>query len=378
MNEHQFNFCKASLISLQAELTRKKDEIFNRTKSETIKKMKLEIKPHIHEQLTLKRKADVKTNVINENDNDADAVENYSRKALLAKSELYDKLRSNELVIDDSNQYLVNFNTQSDSECKNKKSDSDLEDSDSENEWVTFVDSLGRSRTCLRADLSYYKNLDNKLKPEKSMTEIISKENGSSKIISEDLFLWNKKREELRKMWEEEEKRLKDKNDIHYQDVLFNEARTHGVGYFNFSQDENERKQQQEALKILREETEKSQMFTINLKEKRKQQMKQRIAAAKKRKCQRMGLVLEEEIDETCAEGANKNANANQHNIQVEETKILEKNIEEFLQNAKRSTYIRPWDVGKDNVKKPVMTQEEWIKKQRAARLNEFAPPTSY
>lgn len=54
------------------------------------------------------------------------------------------------------------------------------------------------------------------------MTEIISKENGSSKIISEDLFLWNKKREELRKMWEEEEKRLKDKNDIHYQDVLFN------------------------------------------------------------------------------------------------------------------------------------------------------------
>lgn len=64
---------------MQAELTRKKDEIFNRTKSETIKKMKLEIKPHIHEQLTLKRKADVKTNVINENDNDADAVENYSR-----------------------------------------------------------------------------------------------------------------------------------------------------------------------------------------------------------------------------------------------------------------------------------------------------------
>lgn len=53
----------------------------------------------------------------------------------MAKSELYDKLRSNELVIDDSNQYLVNFNTQSDSECKNKKSDSDLEDSDSENEW---------------------------------------------------------------------------------------------------------------------------------------------------------------------------------------------------------------------------------------------------
>lgn len=87
--------------------------------------------------------------------------------------------------------------------------------------------------------------------------------------------------------------------------IYFLEARTHGVGYFNFSQDENERKQQQEALKILREETEKSQMFTINLKEKRKQQMKQRIAAAKKRKCQRMGLVLEEEIDETCAEGAN-------------------------------------------------------------------------
>lgn len=80
------------------------------------------------------------------------------------------------------------------------------------------------------------------------------------------------------------------------------EARTHGVGYYNFSQDENERLRQQEALKEMREEAEKNQAIARNLKEKREQQMKQRLAAARRRKCERLGLspdaVLETDLQD--------------------------------------------------------------------------------
>lgn len=90
---------------------------------------------------------------------------------------------------------------------------------------VTFTDSLGRSRTCLRTDLSYYKELDCELKVGPPVEETSTKEdtevNESAKIIPEEVQLWDQKREELRKMWEEEEKRLSEKKDIHYQDVLF-------------------------------------------------------------------------------------------------------------------------------------------------------------
>lgn len=90
---------------------------------------------------------------------------------------------------------------------------------------ITFTDALGRSRTCLRSDFEYYKELDTDLKNARN-TETISvteneNENGPVKVISEELKLWDKKREELRKKWEEEEKRLTEKRDIHYQDVLF-------------------------------------------------------------------------------------------------------------------------------------------------------------
>lgn len=64
----------------------------------------------------------------------------------------------------------------------------------------------------------------------------------------------------------------------------------HGVGYFQFSKDETERLKQHEELRKLREETKKNQQQTMSLKERRAQQMKQRIEAAKRRKRERLGL----------------------------------------------------------------------------------------
>ena len=41
------------------------------------------------------------------------------------------------------------------------------------------------------------------------------------------------------------------------QDVLFDEARTHGAGFYRFSRDENVRAAEQEELKDMHEETKK-------------------------------------------------------------------------------------------------------------------------
>lgn len=71
---------------------------------------------------------------------------------------------------------------------------------------------------------------------------------------------------------------------------LISENRTHGVGYFEFSTDEEERLRQQEALKKLRKETEEQQQASVGLRARRQQQLQARLAAARRRKRERLGL----------------------------------------------------------------------------------------
>jgi hypothetical protein len=52
-------------------------------------------------------------------------------------------------------------------------------------------------------------------------------------LLSED-----GRREILRQKWEKEEEENMKKTDIHYNDVLFDEARTHGAAFYSFSRDE--------------------------------------------------------------------------------------------------------------------------------------------
>jgi hypothetical protein len=73
------------------------------------------------------------------------------------------------------------------------------------------------------------------------------------------------------------------------------EARAHGVGYYGFSQDEVERRAQQDALSKLRQETKREQVGAQRLRERRQQQLQARLKAARQRKRARMGLPPEEE-----------------------------------------------------------------------------------
>ena len=70
------------------------------------------------------------------------------------------------------------------------------------------------------------------------------------------------------------------------------EIRTHGVGYYSFSVDEDMRKQQQEELKLMREKTTKNREARAQVLAKRKQMMKERLAKVKERKLLRAGLPI--------------------------------------------------------------------------------------
>ncbi|XP_065225011.1 coiled-coil domain-containing protein 174 [Planococcus citri] len=371
-HQNLLNLDKSAFIGLQAELARKKEEVKNLSRSTSRKPTKLGFKNSIKEPPTTKVKGPKKEVV----EDVEDSVLQYAQNALIAKSQLYDKLRNKEVATDDPEKFLVDFDAKTDHKGGEDSCDSFSDHNDDpEDDWVEYTDTLGRSRTCLRKDLPYYKKLNEDLKPEEEPEEKPKEEDIAKQ--SEELQLWYQKRDELRQKWEEEEKVLSTKRDIHYQDVLFSEARTHGVGYYSFSHDETERQRQQEELKKMREETEKSQRRNMTIKERRDQQMKQRLEAAKRRKRERLGLPPEAEIGEEPVNELEK-FEGEKVEEKTEQKDEMTKKVEEYLANVKRSAHIRPWDFGKAGVQPPVMSQEQWNEKQRSQRNKEFAPPTAY
>ncbi|XP_066150027.1 coiled-coil domain-containing protein 174 [Euwallacea fornicatus] len=410
MSSYDIN--KSSLLSLKAEILRKEEgltkaKIDNIEKAKSIKKKTFELKNKGIEKR--------QENDLNEEERD---LLKLSRSKLEAKAKLYDKLSSKSHLSEDVNRrYLVQFNQKTkasaqyeedpdeppdlpvDSEEERYDSDYYDEDVNPEDQWVEYTDSLGRTRKCLRKDLDDIKSRDAELKdlakkrhqaaPEsaKNPPEDMEKDSPleeeareidvesqiaeqESEMISGDM-----RREMLRRQWEMEEDELRDKTDIHYQNILFNEARQHGVGYYAFSKDEEERAKQQEALKKLRAETEQKQKRAVEVKEFRDKQMAARIKAAKNRRRARLGLPPEE--DEPEAPPAPDTESEEQKKKQEKKTKKqLER--EEKLNEA-RKRHVRPWDIGKEGVSEFYeMSQHEWNEKKRKERRKEFAPPTVY
>jgi len=58
-----------------------------------------------------------------------------------------------------------------------------------------------------------------------------------------------------REEWEKQEELNKERTNLHYHDILFDEAREHGVGFYEFSTDHEEREKQREALNKIRDAT---------------------------------------------------------------------------------------------------------------------------
>ncbi|XP_014229348.1 coiled-coil domain-containing protein 174 [Trichogramma pretiosum] len=367
----------SSLLGLKAELLRKQAEVkeakqrlhnFPRPK-EKIVKPKEEIKI---ETKAKKRKVD-----------ETDDVETLkamqkSKLMLEAKSQLYEKLTRKHCNMNPN--FLVDFENKVDDHIDERVSEDDVksDDYDSDDGWVEYTDCFGRTRKCLREDLPKMKDKDKHLRSEIGVNSP-PREEEKKKLYYEDKTPNREPEIEImRRKWEEQTAKLADKTDIHYQDVLFDEARNHGVGYYAFSADEEERKKQQENLFKLRKETEKQQEENKRIKEMKKQIVENRLKVARARARMRKGLPAEETEEEKSANQTTEESKPeeNEENNESSVSKDGDKDKEEPVNKlVEIENKVKAYGelLTKGN-KWYVMTQEEWVKKKRQERPNEFAP----
>lgn len=168
----------------------------------------------------------------------------------------------------------------------------------------------------------------------------------------------------LKDKWEKEEDdaRAKPAGPVHYENVRFDEIRTHGVGYYQFSKNETERQEQMELLNSLRDQTKEERNKRNAMKEKRDNLMAARLKKIKDRQRAKMGLPPEPEIEEDPSP----------------DPKIPEENILKEVKTesiVKSPPPVREWDLGKDKMWE---SEKNYFRERRNERAAEFAPPSSY
>lgn len=379
----------SSLVGLKAELLRKQTEV-NEAK---LKAESINVLPQLNKKRNKKIVVeDVKKNPKELIDAEDIIAHKKSKLMLEAKARLYERLQKSK---NNNDKFLVDF--------KNKLDEPDEEFVDEtineqhpiepEESWVEYQDCFGRTRKCLREDLPHMQKKDELIKREimkRSTNENGEEENKEQYSIQEK----EPEIEIMRRKWEEQTQKLADKVDIHYQDILFDEARTHGVGYYAFSQDEEERVKQQENLVNLRKETERRQKEMKEIKELKERMEQNRLKAARIRQRIRAGLPAEPTEEELALENksinsidnineANKNNNESIENdneksrVEIDHKSINNTETETTHQEEKNNDEDKIRAFGELLGKKNhwhVMSQEEWIHKCREQRIGEFGP----
>lgn len=357
-----------------------------------------------------------------------------SKRVLEAKAKLYDKMTNSGGSLNSDDTCLVQFNRKQQDERQPfvaSESDSDSDDGhynndsdpDSDGKWTEYTDCLGRTRKCLKEDVAFFKKKDRELAasttnrmtnsppPEEKKTPWIIDTNGVSSI---DLPIYkstndddtmsmmsdSSKMGQMRIEWENKEQDNLNRDKIHYQDVLFDEARTHGVGYYGFSTDLDERQKQQRILEEEREKTLNEQKKREEVRLMREKMIADRVFAAKNRQRARLGLppLSREELqaNESNDSGSEQKLDDDQKQKKKAEKKLKKKEKLEKEREEKRQQHVRPWDHGKDGIdnkpsqpatfddedeweykadKPEPMSQAQWNELQRAERNPDFAPP---
>ncbi|XP_050458648.1 coiled-coil domain-containing protein 174 [Cataglyphis hispanica] len=378
----------SSLVGLKAELLRKQTEV-NEAK---LKAESINVLPQLNKKRNKKIVVeDVKKNPTELIDAEDIIAHKKSKLMLEAKARLYERLQKSK---NNNDKFLVDF--------KNKLDEPDEEFVDEsineqhpiepEESWVEYQDCFGRTRKCLREDLPHMQKKDELIKRE--IMKRNTNENGEEE--NKEQYSIQEKEPEIeimRRKWEEQTQKLADKVDIHYQDILFDEARTHGVGYYAFSQDEEERVKQQKNLANLRKETERRQKEMKEIKELKERMEQNRLKAARIRQRIRAGLPVEpteeelalenKSIDSTDINEANKNNNESIENdneksrVETDHKSINKIETETTHQEEKNNDEDKIRAFGELLGKKNhwhVMSQEEWIHKCREQRIDEFGP----
>lgn len=318
----------SSLVGLKAELLRKQAEVNEaRLKTEPVN-----ASPTLSKKKSKKTTADnIEGNAKRSIDSEDIVAHKKSKLMLEAKARLYERLKKSK---NNNDKFLVDFENKVDEPDEESVDETINEDYpiEPEENWVEYQDCFGRTRKCLREDLPHMQKKDDLIKQEimkKHLDEDKEEESKEQYPVSEK----EPEIEIMRRKWEEQTRKLADKVDIHYQDILFDEARTHGVGYYAFSQDEEERAKQQENLTNLRKETEKKQKEMKEIKELRDRMEQNRLKAARIRQRIRAGLPAEPTEEELAQEkliNSAKNISTDKDNESERTEKNDEKSIEKI------------------------------------------------
>ncbi|XP_072751098.1 uncharacterized protein [Anoplolepis gracilipes] len=378
----------SSLVGLKAELLKKQAEVNEaKLKAESV---------NVSSQVNKKRSKKVVADNVEKNPKELidteDIIAHKKSKLMLeAKARLYERLKKSK---NNNDKFLVDFKNKLDEPEKEFVDEAINEQYpiEPEDNWVEYQDCFGRTRKCLREDLSHMQKKDELIKREimkRNINEDGEEDNKEQYPIQEK----EPEIEIMRRKWEEQTQKLADKVDIHYQDILFDEARTHGVGYYAFSQDEEERTKQQENLANLRKETERRQKEMNEIKELKEKMEQNRLKAARIRQRIRAGLPAEPTEEELALENKLITSTDNINEVNKDNNKSIENDNEKSNLETDKSANIKETVtthqeeknndedkirafgelLGKKNYWH-VMSQEEWVHKCRAQRIGKFGP----
>ena len=257
-----------------------------------------------------------------------------------------------------------------------------------EDDWVEYTDALGRTRKCHKSDLDDMKERDLEEYGEAGT----SKSQSEQTMLSEDM-----RRDFLRQKWEKEEEENLRKTQLHYKDVLYDEARTHGAAFYNFSRNESDRLDEMENLANLHNETVIARANKDAKKANADAKLAARLKKVRDKKRLKMGLPILPDNEDP--------VNPFKEVVEETEEKSIETSVMDGLremrqkaeENRMRNSIVREWDIGKEGVtakeatdqeefkeklkltmERKVLSQQEWVDQKRTERTNEFAPPSVY
>ncbi|CAL4124418.1 unnamed protein product, partial [Meganyctiphanes norvegica] len=383
------------LVNLRAELHKKRQEV---NKFDSAQKGFKKLQKEKKEKTLFERN---NVGVSSRNDNDLQQIEeerpteNKAREILEKKAALYEKINSGINVLEDdelNERFLVNFQKKIVTDVLDKKrqreelqkhrekEEKEKEDSQKQREakhpnlyeapsdqyeWVEYTDALGRTRECMKKDLPNMRQMDKDLLGKDEEKETESKEDDAA-TASEDIA-----RELQHQRWARQEAINATKKDIHYQDVLFDEKRAHGVGFMKFSSDGETRAAQMKHLNELHEESKTLQSQAATAAAKKDKAMKLRLEKVRQKKRLKMGLPMEGSMEDR---------------LKTPPVSDDEEEVGSHLPTIslppdpmpnKDPPAVREWDLGKAELQ-GMLSQEQWIDRQRKNRYEEFAPPTLY
>uniref|UniRef100_A0A8C3A4Y5 Coiled-coil domain containing 174 n=1 Tax=Cyclopterus lumpus TaxID=8103 RepID=A0A8C3A4Y5_CYCLU len=356
-----FAVTASSLVDLKAELYRKqeqfKQEKLGHEHSGAGLKSKIK-KPNVwtKQNAGVSARAEKDAEQLAEEQNSLDT----SKRKLEEKAKLYEQMTKGDfpdeetegLFLVDFTQKIIDQKREMHAQKKTERDDEERHNSspvpppqNSEEEWVDYVDALGRSRRCMKKDLPGFKKMDQDLQGKE-------KASADKTLLSEDM-----RRELQRQEWEREEEEAMKRpvGPLHYEDIRGQEARDLGVGYFAFAQDEEQRRKQRDTLDMLRDQTTDQRTKREQLKDKRQAILRARLTKVRQRKMKKAKLDgTEDEQREEENEGEDEGeiigpALPPEDSPEVSTVKKVVVEIQERKDTKPGVPHVREWDRGKGN-----------------------------